>query len=77
MNHQPEPGVAAPHRTSAGTGAQRLPTLTLRERSPGEGGVARIPSTRLLQGARTLEISHGLHVYRLQLTAAGKLILTK
>jgi len=37
----------------------------------------RMSSVALLQGGRELEIQHGDAVYRLRLTAMGKLILTK
>ena len=43
----------------------------------GDGGLHRIASEALLRGARELEILHGDAVYRLRLTAQGKLILTK
>lgn len=39
--------------------------------------VRRITSAVLLQGAREVIIVHGVHEYRLRLTAQGKLILTK
>lgn len=32
---------------------------------------------KLLDGAQSIDINHNGHVYRLQLTKAGKLILTK
>lgn len=44
---------------------------------PGDGGLPRTSSAALLQGARELEIQHGDALYRLRLTAQGKLILTK
>lgn len=37
----------------------------------------RIDSRQLLQGGREIVIVHGADEYRLRLTAAGKLILTK
>jgi hemin uptake protein HemP len=37
----------------------------------------RLPSELLLGGRNEIEIEHRLQVYRLRLTAAGKLILTK
>jgi hemin uptake protein HemP len=43
----------------------------------GDGGLPRISSEALLRGARELEIQHGDALYRLRLTAQGKLILTK
>jgi len=36
-----------------------------------------VPSTDLLRGDRSVEISHNGSVYRLQATKLGKLILTK
>ena len=36
-----------------------------------------LPSERLLQGRRMVEITHNGEVYRLQATRLGKLILTK
>lgn len=38
---------------------------------------APMPSEQLLQGRKTVEISHNGSVYRLQATRLGKLILTK
>jgi hemin uptake protein HemP len=37
----------------------------------------RITSTELLQGRQQVEIEHGGELYRLRVTKAGKLILTK
>ncbi|MBK6615556.1 hemin uptake protein HemP [Ottowia sp.] len=42
-----------------------------------EAAPAPLPSDHLLQGRRTIEISHNGSVYRLQTTRLGKLILTK
>lgn len=39
--------------------------------------IRRIPSQDLLQGSRRVLIQHGTEEYRLQITATGKLILTK
>ncbi|WP_028603212.1 hemin uptake protein HemP [Ottowia thiooxydans] len=36
-----------------------------------------LPSNHLLQGRKTIEITHNGSVYRLQATKLGKLILTK
>lgn len=44
---------------------------------PGLRPVPRLTSRDLLEGSRELEILHGDAVYRLRLTAMGKLILTK
>ena len=38
---------------------------------------APLPSEQLLQGRKTIEISHNGTLYRLQATKLGKLILTK
>lgn len=38
---------------------------------------APVPSDQLMQGRKTIEISHNGSVYRLQATKLGKLILTK
>jgi hemin uptake protein HemP len=72
--HQPDhtaaaPGVDphAPHRPRPG-----LPAAA--QAAPSRG---RIRSDALLHGARELEIVHGDAVYRLRVTAMGKLILTK
>lgn len=40
-------------------------------------GIRRLPSAALLSGDPEVEIEHGEAVYRLRLTALGKLILTK
>jgi hemin uptake protein HemP len=39
--------------------------------------VARIASDQLMKGRREIIIQHGRDEYRLRITAAGKLILTK
>lgn len=52
-----------------------LPTAP--PRSAPRRSTPRITSTRLLQGEPELQIQHGDVVYRLRLTALGKLILTK
>ncbi|MBT9486098.1 MAG: hemin uptake protein HemP [Rubrivivax sp.] len=59
-------GAHGPHAPAQASG-QRL----------GDGGLPRTTSGALLQGARELVIVHGDAVYRLRLTAQGKLILTK
>jgi hemin uptake protein HemP len=46
--------------------------------SPAYGQTAApLPSERLLQGRKSLDISHNGMVYKLQTTKLGKLILTK
>jgi hemin uptake protein HemP len=42
-----------------------------------DSAIRRIPSQDLLQGSRRVLIQHGTEEYRLQITATGKLILTK
>ena len=37
----------------------------------------RISTDRLMAGRREIVLQHGLHEYRLRITATGKLILTK
>lgn len=59
-------GAHASHATAQPPGEHR-----------GEAGLPRTTSAALLQGARELEIQHGDALYRLRLTAQGKLILTK
>jgi hemin uptake protein HemP len=39
--------------------------------------IARIASDQLMKGQREIIIQHGREEYRLRVTAAGKLILTK
>ena len=46
-----------------------------REPSP-ERPPPRLSSSTLLQGRREVEITHAGRIYRLRLTASGKLILT-
>ena len=45
--------------------------------APAMSALRRVNSDELLGGARELEIAHGDALYRLRLTALGKLILTK
>jgi hemin uptake protein HemP len=52
---------------------QRSATATLRPSTP----LRRINSRELLGAAQEVEISHTGQIYRLRLTALGKLILTK
>ena len=44
---------------------------------PSARSVARIASDQLMKGQREIIIRHGREEYRLRVTAAGKLILTK
>jgi len=45
--------------------------------APGLPGLVRITTTQLFQGRRSVVIVHSGQEYRLQITKAGKLILTK
>jgi hemin uptake protein HemP len=45
--------------------------------SPSARNVTRIASDQLMRGQREIIIQHGREEYRLRVTAAGKLILTK
>lgn len=45
--------------------------------APEAAAPAPLPSEQLLQGRKTIEISHNGTLYRLQATKLGKLILTK
>jgi hemin uptake protein HemP len=45
--------------------------------APATAPVRALASEQLLQGAKSVEISHNGAVYRLQATRLGKLILTK
>lgn len=59
---------------TSGTGEQaKGPSFEARGQSP----VRSLASSELLQGAKTVEISHNGAIYRLQATRLGKLILTK
>lgn len=46
-------------------------------RAPSAPSAAPLPSEALLQGRKSVEISHNGRLYRLQATRQGKLILTK
>lgn len=69
-----------PEHTSNASGADRRPSHAppgLPSAAHGASSCARTSSSALLGGARELEIQHGEAVYRLRVTAMGKLILTK
>jgi len=63
----------SPSRSETLSVKSALPSL------PSSGGAARlsVTSESLLQGRREILIEHGAALYRLSVTAAGKLILTK
>jgi len=65
----------APAQAAAADGPQEPPG-PLHE-WPHTRATRRVLSRELLAGASELEIAHGASVYRLRLTAMGKLILTK
>jgi hemin uptake protein HemP len=55
----------------------RLTSLTASVAVPSQQRPHVLPSEQLLQGHRTVEISHNGELYRLHATRQGKLILTK
>ena len=59
---------------TTGTGRH---TRVASSQAPGPAHVRPLASSELLQGAKSVEISHNGAVYRLQATRLGKLILTK
>ena len=63
--------MAPPTVPSPESGAPTLPP------APGVQRPPLIDSGQLMQGQRTVEISHNGELYRLQATRQGKLILTK
>ena len=65
---------AVPHTAVAD---QRLMTTPHASADATTHASAPVPSDRLMQGRKLLEISHNGTVYRLQQTRQGKLILTK
>jgi hemin uptake protein HemP len=54
-----------------------MPSAHPQQASGGDNAARPVPSEALLQGRKTVEISHCGAVYRLQATRQGKLILTK
>jgi hemin uptake protein HemP len=56
---------------------QRESPTPARSPTPAEARLRRINSRELLGAAQEVEISHTGQIYRLRLTALGKLILTK
>ncbi|MDT8998608.1 hemin uptake protein HemP [Paucibacter sp. APW11] len=57
-------------------GGDRAVSAVRRDGAP-RGPIIRWSSAQLLQGQRQVELEHAGQVYRLSLTAQGKLILTK
>ena len=66
LGHQ-MPKIDKPDRTDAATQVQQRPTAQ----------PERLRVSDLFKGARELILEHGGQDYRLRITAAGKLILTK
>ena len=62
--------AGAGERATSGDGAVPAPVAT-------PGGLRRLDSAALFQRAREIVIVHGGHEYRLRITKADKLILTK
>jgi len=71
-----QPAIERPPRPRLGLPAAPRPAAA---HAAGAAAVvaAPMPSEQLLQGRKTVEISHNGSVYRLQATRLGKLILTK
>jgi hemin uptake protein HemP len=69
MNPHPIPDSAAPASDLASRDVPASPPVSV--------VTERLSSTALLRGRREIEIDHEGAVYRLRLTALGKLILTK
>lgn len=68
--------------TTTARGRQAAQPLAVTAPMPAGSNAARpthgpIPSEAVLRGRSTVEIEHNGHVYRLQTTRQGKLILTK
>lgn len=60
-----------------GTESAPYPASSAASSAVSATSLGRVSSEELLAGARELEIVHGDALYRLRLTALGKLILTK
>lgn len=73
---QPIRQPAAVNADQAKTSSRAAPAGAARQ-TPASVGLQRINSEQLLNGAREMEIEHCGSLYRLRLTALGKLILTK
>lgn len=63
--------------TQSETTGTRGQTRASPSQGPANVQVRPLASSELLQGAKSVEISHNGSVYRLQSTRLGKLILTK
>ncbi|HQD14413.1 MAG TPA: hemin uptake protein HemP [Ottowia sp.] len=71
------PAPAAPHATEGAVAPAPSRPRPAAEAGPRDASPAPLPSEQLLQGRKTIEISHNGTLYRLQATKLGKLILTK
>jgi hemin uptake protein HemP len=60
-------------RQASADGTEARPS----SQAPAPAPIRALASEQLLQGAKSVEISHNGAVYRLQATRLGKLILTK
>ena len=69
--------TSAPLRRTASADPAGAPASGEASSSGAQGATAALDSSVLLQGHRTVAISHNGSVYRLQATKLGKPILTK
>ena len=69
--------TSAPLRRTASADPAGAPVSGEASSSGAQGATAALDSSVLLQGYKTVAISHNGSVYRLQATKLGKLILTK
>ena len=69
--------TSAPLRRTASADPAGAPVSGEASSSGAQGATAALDSSVLLQGHKTVAISHNGSVYRLQTTKLGKLILTK
>jgi hemin uptake protein HemP len=72
MFHKPE---NRPFAAFSGTAEQAANRTSFAPAAPPP--TRRISTDRLMAGRREIVLQHGLQEYRLRITAAGKLILTK
>ena len=69
--------TSAPLRRTASADPAGAPASGEASSAGAQGATAALDSSVLLQGHKTVAISHNGSVYRLQATKLGKLILTK